>query len=167
MKKQLIIVCIFVVIATNANAKFGIGAGAGIIYPGFSESSIYGSQFGLGGGFDIFLRHTLLQFSDNLHIDARYSYRNYKADVNLPNTATTRFGFNYLGLGLFMEIISFGDFDIYAGGGVNVEFLFRVGRGRDWVHSRELRANNHWCSGWCVRRDLVLHHVQGHEPVVF
>lgn len=93
MKKQLIIVCAFLVIATNASAKFGIGAGAGIIYPGFSESSLYGSQFGLGAGFDIFLRHTLLQFSDSLHIDARYSYRNYKADVNLPNTGATRFGF--------------------------------------------------------------------------
>ena len=134
MKKQLIIVCTFLVIVTNANAKFGIGAGAGIIYPGFSESSLYGSQFGLGGGFDIFLRHTLLQFSDSLRIEARYSYRNYKADVNLPKTGATRFGFNYLGLGLFMNFISFGDFDLYAGGGAN---LLTVQASKDFLDVTE------------------------------
>jgi hypothetical protein len=120
MKKQLIIAGIFFIIATSGYAKFGIGGGGGIIYPGFSESSLYGSKFGLGGGFELFIRHTLLQLGDSLHIDARYSYRNYKADVNLPNTATTRFSFNYLGVGVFMKILNFSDFDLYAGGGVSL-----------------------------------------------
>ncbi len=117
MKKQLIIASIFLIFASTASAKFGIGAAGGIIYPGFNESSLYGSKFGVGGGYDLFLRHTLLKFSDSLHVDARYSYRNYKADINLPYTEATRFSFSYLGIGVFMEFWHFSDFAMYAGGG--------------------------------------------------
>ena len=120
MKKQLIIASFILILVANVSAKFGIGAGAGMIYPGFSKSSLYGSQFGVGAGFDVFLRHTLLNISDSLHIDARYSYRNYKADVILPNTATTRFNFSYLGLGLFINILRISDFYLYSGAGASL-----------------------------------------------
>lgn len=135
MKKQLIIASFFLILVANVSAKFGIGAGAGIIYPGFSKSSLYGSQFGAGAGFDIFIRHTILNFSDSLHIDARYSYRNYKADVNLPKTATTRFNFSYLGLNLFMNILRFSDFYLYSGVGAS---MVTVQAAKDYLDVTEI-----------------------------
>ena len=49
---------------------------------------------------------------------------------------------------------------------VDAQLLFRLGRGRHRLHTRQHRADHHGCAGRFVRRHPVVHHVQGHEPAV-
>jgi len=120
MKKQLIIASFILILVANVSAKFGIGAAGGIIYPGFSKSDLYGSQFGVGFGYEFFIRHKLLKISDNFIMDARYSYKNYKDDINLANSETSRFNFTYLTIGITADYYHFADFILYAGGGASL-----------------------------------------------
>jgi len=120
MKKQLIITVLFCMLVGSGWARFGIGAAGGIIYPGFSKSDIFESQFGVGYGYEFFIRHQLLKVSDNFILDARYSYKNYRADINLANSFTSRFNFTYLTIGITADYYHFSDFALYAGGGVGL-----------------------------------------------
>ena len=52
----------------------------------------------------------------------------------------------------------------HAGGGVDAEQLFRLGGGGHRLHHPEPGADHHRRAGRRIRRDPVLHHVQGHEP---
>ncbi len=54
----------------------------------------------------------------------------------------------------------------HAGRDLDAEFLFRLGRGRHRLHARQYRADHHRRAGRLVGRDPVLHHVQGHEPLL-
>ena len=54
----------------------------------------------------------------------------------------------------------------YAGRGFNAQFLFRLGGGGHRLHARQSGADHHRRLGRLVRRDPVLHYVQGHEPLV-
>ncbi len=52
----------------------------------------------------------------------------------------------------------------HAGGGVDAELLLRLGGGGHRLHAGQHRADHHRRAGGLLRRDPVLHHVQGHEP---
>ncbi len=52
----------------------------------------------------------------------------------------------------------------HAGGGVDAELLLRLGGGGHRLHAGQHRADHHRRAGRLLRRDPVLHHVQGHEP---
>ena len=54
----------------------------------------------------------------------------------------------------------------HAGGDLDAELLFGMGGGRHRLHPRQCRADHHRRAGRLVGRDPVLHHVQGHEPLV-
>jgi len=120
MKKQIIIAFLIALVTGTGSAQFGIGASGGLIYPGFAKSDNFGSQFGVGAGFDIFMRHRLISISDSAQIVARYSYRNYFSDINLPNVQTTRFKFTYLSLGATIVLYRFDFLQVYGGGGLSL-----------------------------------------------
>ena len=52
----------------------------------------------------------------------------------------------------------------HAGRDLDAQLLFGLGGGRHRLHARQLGADHHRRAGRLVRRDPVLHHVQGHEP---
>ena len=54
----------------------------------------------------------------------------------------------------------------HAGRDLHAQFLFRMGGGRYRFHPRQFGAHHHRRTGWFFGRDPVLHHVQGHEPLV-
>ena len=54
----------------------------------------------------------------------------------------------------------------HAGRHLDAELLFRLGGGGHRLHARQPRADHHRRAGRLVRRDPLLHHVQGHEPLV-
>ena len=54
----------------------------------------------------------------------------------------------------------------HAGRGLDAQLLFGLGGGRHRLHARQLGADHHRRAGRLLRRDPVLHHVQGHEPLV-
>ena len=120
MKKQIIIAVILTLFSIPGYSQFGIAAGGGVIYPGFAKSDLYGSQFGAGAGFDVMMRHKLLTITDEYSLDARYSYKHYFSDVNLPFSSTSRFLFSYLTLSVTADIFHLTDFDIYIGGGASL-----------------------------------------------
>ena len=116
MKKQLITLIFIQLLATWVYAEVGFGAGGGILYPGFQSSSSYGSQFRAGFGFDLFARHTLISIDSVNVIDARYAFRSYYSDTDIPSAGVIRFGFTYLCVGLTWDALKISDFQIYAGG---------------------------------------------------
>lgn len=134
MKKQLIITVFLLWIITETKAQVGIGVGGGIIYPGFIKSDLSESQFELGAGYEIFARHKLFKISDNVNIDAKYSYRKYFSQVNLPFTAETRFAFDYLVFGLSTVFSGSESFQFYAGAGVS---LTNVQAAKDFLEINE------------------------------
>ena len=54
----------------------------------------------------------------------------------------------------------------HAGRYLDAQFLFRLGGGRHRLHARQFGADHHRRAGRLLGRDPVLHHVQGHEPLV-
>ena len=54
----------------------------------------------------------------------------------------------------------------HAGRHLDAELLFRLGGGGHRLHPRQSRAHHHRRARRLVGRDPLLHHVQGHEPVV-
>ena len=54
----------------------------------------------------------------------------------------------------------------HAGGDLDAQLLFGVGGRRHRLHARQYRADHHRRAGRLLGRDPVLHHVQGHEPLV-
>ncbi len=115
MKKQIIIIAIVALMCPWLRAEVGFGAGGGILYPGFQSSKKYGSQFGVGFGFDLIGRHTLIKLDSLRAIDARYAYRSYYSDIELPSNSTTRFKFNYLVIGLTIDAFKISEFQVYGG----------------------------------------------------
>ena len=54
----------------------------------------------------------------------------------------------------------------HAGRDLDAQFLFRLGGGRHRLHARKFGVDHHRRAGRLLGRDPVLHHVQGHEPLV-
>ncbi len=54
----------------------------------------------------------------------------------------------------------------HAGRDLDAQLLFGLGGRRHRLHARQFGADHHRRAGRLVRRDPVLHHVQGHEPLV-
>ena len=54
----------------------------------------------------------------------------------------------------------------HAGRHLDAELLFGLGGGRHRLHARQPRADHHRRAGRLVGRDPLLHHVQGHEPLL-
>ena len=52
----------------------------------------------------------------------------------------------------------------HAGRDLDAQLLFGLGGGRHRLHAGKFRADHHRRAGRLVRRDPVLHHVQGDEP---
>ena len=120
MKKQIINIFLLLTMITVCHGEVGLGGGGGLLNPGFSSSSKYGSQFGVGFGFDLFVRHTIFK-PDSLHeIDARYAFRSYSSDIDLPSNSVTRFDFTYLTVGLTMDVVRISHIQIYAGPAVSL-----------------------------------------------
>ena len=120
MKKILLIIIVIFSLNNSIWSQVGIGAGGGGLYPGLRKSDLHQSQFILGGGFDFFVRHTLSKLGEDNFITARYSYRNYFNDIDLPRSGKTRFIFNYLSVDVSIILKSFTDFDIYGGAGISL-----------------------------------------------
>ena len=109
---------LILLIGSNVNtshAEAGIGAGGGLLYPGFQSSKKYNSRYGAGFGFDLMIRHTLIKFDSSSTIDARYAFRSYYSDIDLPSKSVTRFSFNYLVVGLTYDAVKIHDFQVYGG----------------------------------------------------
>jgi opacity protein-like surface antigen len=134
MKKQLIITVLLLWSISEMRAQVGIGVGGGVIYPGFLKSDLSESQFEFGAGYEIFARHKLFKLSDNINIDAKYSYRKYYSQANLPFTAETRFTFDYLVFDLTTVISGSESFQFYAGAGVS---LTNVQAAKDFLEVNE------------------------------
>ena len=54
----------------------------------------------------------------------------------------------------------------HAGRRLDAQLLLGLGGGRHRLHARQHRADHHRRAGRLVGRDPVLHHVQGHEPLL-
>jgi hypothetical protein len=109
----------FSLVTSPLFGKTGIAASGGLLYPGFFKSERYGSQFRIGPGFDLMLRHRLFKFSPSFAIDSRYSIRNYYCDVNLSD-GSSRFQFAYLSIDLTIPIKRISHWQFYGGGGLSL-----------------------------------------------
>jgi hypothetical protein len=112
-----------VILILNANISFarvGIGAGAGLIYPGFMKSDINASQFELGPGYELFARHQLFQINSEWDIEAHYHYRKYFSNAELPFTADTPFSFDYIVFNLSTAFKKTDIYKIYGGAGIGL-----------------------------------------------
>src|SRR5690606_37120861 len=54
----------------------------------------------------------------------------------------------------------------HAGRGVHAEQLFGLGGGRYWLLAQQLHAHHRRFAGGLLGGHFVVHHVQGHEPLV-
>ena len=119
MKKLFFLIMFSLFGTIQSNAQFGIGASGGMLYPGFSKSKIYASEFIAGVGYDFFIRHKLVKISDDQQIDARYSISNYFSDNNLTS-GDTRFFFSYLSIDVQTVIKSFQSIKFIGGAGMSL-----------------------------------------------
>ena len=118
--KKILFLLIFSLIGTiQSKAQIGIGASGGMIYPGFSKSEKYSSEFNTGAGYDFFVRHRLIKISNDQQIDARYSISNYFSDNNFIS-GDTRFYFSYLSIDVQTKIKSFQSFHLICGAGMSL-----------------------------------------------
>ena len=123
--KKLILIAMLILAASSAGyAQFGLGASAGMLYPGIGKSDVSQSQFDPGWGYEFFIRHNLVQISDSLMVKARWSYRHYKTTTVLPNVLEIWFKFNYLTLDFFIDIIRSENFKLYSGLGGSLVSVF-------------------------------------------
>jgi hypothetical protein len=117
MKKLMIIVVSILVWTTIGNAQIGLGASMGMYNVGISKSEISESQFDPGWGYELFLRHNVVQIGDSLMLKARWSYRHYKTTIEIPLVLETWFKFNYLTLDFFIDLTRSEYFILYSGVG--------------------------------------------------
>jgi len=120
MKKLIVAYILLLVLSTSGYSQFGLGANAGMLYPGLSKSDVSGSQFDLGWGYEFFVRHNLVQLSDSFILKARWSYRHYKTTIEIPNVLDIWFKFNYLTLDFFLDLAESRDFTLYSGLGASL-----------------------------------------------
>ncbi len=120
MKKIFVIVFLWSCLFSMSSAQVGIGAGGGLYYPGISKSDIGNSQFKIGAGYDIFIRHRLIKITEDFTLHAKYSVSKYFSDIELSRVGNTRFYFNYLSVELLTPLKTFQSFQIVGGAGFNL-----------------------------------------------
>jgi hypothetical protein len=115
-----IIILIIGLLIIPIQAQTGLGGAGTLYYPGFYNSDLHNSRFGLGGGFEIFARHKLFEIKPDIVLHARYNYRRYYDRINLPSAGTTNFNFTYLSISVLFPLIRFNAVTFYGGGGFNM-----------------------------------------------
>jgi hypothetical protein len=118
MKKQLIIHLFLISTVKLCIAQVGVGVGGGILHTGFLKSELNNSQFEVGMGYEFFARHKLFEITQQIGIDAKYSFRKYASRADLPFTASTRFDFNSLVVDFLTNFKKISDWQIYGGVGL-------------------------------------------------
>jgi hypothetical protein len=134
MLNKLLLTLFILISVQSARAEFGIGAAGGILYPGLIKSEISSSQFRTGWGYELFLSHNIFRLSDTLQVKARWSYRQYINEIELPYILDTWFTFRYLNINLLTDFYHFDTFALYAGIGAN---LVSVRANRDFFDYTE------------------------------
>ena len=120
MKKMLMIIFFLLCLFSISFSQVGIGAGGGLIHPGMSSSDLAGSTFGIGAGWDVFVRHRLIKLNKNYTLHAKYSVSNYFSDINLARVGSTRFKFNYLSIELLLPKKIVESINIIGGAGIHI-----------------------------------------------
>ena len=120
MNKLLIIIFILLCLFSVGFSQVGIGAGGGLNYPGMSSSDLGGSRFGIGAGWDVFVRHRLLKLNEKYTLHAKYSVSNYFSDIDLARVGNTRFKFNYLSVELLLPLKFVESFNLVGGTGIHI-----------------------------------------------
>jgi len=115
MNKLMIIVVYSLIWTTVGTAQIGLGASAGMLHPGLIKSEVSETQFDPGWGYELFIRHNLVQIADSLMLKARWSYRHYKTTIELPYVLEIWFKFNYLTLDLIIDLVKSEKFALYSG----------------------------------------------------
>jgi len=123
------------VLISAVQGQTGLGAAGTLNYPGLAASDLNHSRFGLGGGYEFFARHKLIQLSPGILFHARYSYRRFYNAIALPYTATTPFNFSYLSISVLAPLKQFNTIIVYAGGAAN---LVTINGGRDFLKVTEV-----------------------------
>ncbi len=117
MNKVLIVGILVFVLTQSGYSQVGIGASGGLLHPGLLKSGQSESQFQPGWGYEFFVRHDLIHISDSFVINARYTYRYYKNEIELPFVLDTWFKFKYLTIDIFGEFAGSESFGWYFGAG--------------------------------------------------
>ncbi len=105
---------------TPLRSQTGLGVAGTLYYPGFFSSELNNSRFGLGGGYELFARHKLLEINPDIVLQARYNYRKFYDKINLPATGTTSFNFTYLSISILSPIKQYDTVTIYGGAGISM-----------------------------------------------
>jgi len=105
---------------TLSFAQIGIGASGGVHYPGFLQSEKYSSQFRIGPGYGLFIRHDLLKLSDKYQFHARYKVKAFYNDIKLPKSGSTRYKFNEFSADIWLDLISNDQWNWYSGISINL-----------------------------------------------
>jgi len=135
--RKILFLSIFVAIFAAkgfSESRIGFAVGGGAIYPGFQQSSVFGSRFGTGAGFEIFVRHGLMELSPERTLQARYMVRSYFSDTELPFVEDIRFTFAYFSVDIFTQVLKLGTWPLYAGGGAS---LVNVSGAKDFTDITE------------------------------
>ena len=120
MKRLLLIIFLWICLFSLGFSQVGIGAGGGLNYPGISSSDLANSKFKIGAGWDVFVRHKLIKFSENYTLHAKYTVSNYFSDIELVRVGNTRFNFSYLSVELLLPFKIIESFKIIGGAGLNL-----------------------------------------------
>jgi hypothetical protein len=120
MKKVFVVVFLWCCLFSLSTAQVGIGGGGGLIYPGLSSSDIGNSQFKIGVGYDVFVRHKLIKISENHTLHAKYCVSNYFSDIELSRVGNIRYHFSYLSVEVIVPIKKINSFSIVGGAGLNL-----------------------------------------------
>ena len=131
MKKIFIIIVLLTISYNFSRAQFGIGASGGLLHPGFLEAEPSGSKFKAEWGYELFVRHDLIQIDESFSIQGRYAYRHFTNKIKLPNLLDTWFRFNYLTVDLLATFKRFDDISLYTGLGVS---LLTINADKDWLN---------------------------------
>jgi len=115
MNKLMIIIVSLLIWNSTVQAQIGLGASAGMLNVGLNKSKVSESQFDPGWGYELFIRHNLAQLGDSLMLKTRWSYRNYKSTIELPNVLEIWFKFIYLTLDLFIDLYRSDFLVLYSG----------------------------------------------------
>ena len=120
MTKKLITVILIIIFVQSAKAQFGLGATGGLLNPGLMKSDSSVSQFNTGWGYELFFTHNVIKIADTLQLKARWSYRQYINEIELPYILDTWFTFKHLTINFLVDIYRFNDFALYAGLGASL-----------------------------------------------
>jgi len=129
MIKKLITAILIIIFIQSANAQFGLGAAGGIVNSGLLKSDSSGSHFNTGWGYELLFTHNVIKIADTLQIKARWSYRQYINEIELPYILNTWFTFKYLTINFLVDFYRFDDFALYTGLGAS---LVSVNANRDF-----------------------------------